>query len=55
MPVPSLSLSLALGLVLLFPGLAGAASLSVTVNDAAGRPLSDAVVMLEPASGRLPV
>jgi len=55
MSVPSLPPSLFLGLALLFPGLAGAATLSVTVNDAAGRPLSDAVVMLEPASGRLPV
>lgn len=55
MSVPSLPSSLALGLALLFPGVAAAATLSVTVNDAAGRPLSDAVVMLEPASGRLPV
>ncbi|MBC7995984.1 MAG: methylamine utilization protein [Rhizobacter sp.] len=35
--------------------LAQAAVVSVTVTDAAGRPLADAVVMLEPASGKLPV
>lgn len=32
-----------------------AASVSVVVSDAAGKPLADAVVMLEPAAGRLPV
>ena len=55
MPVSCLPPFLALGLALLSHGIAGAATLSVTVNDAAGRPLPDAVVMLEPASGRLPV
>jgi plastocyanin len=34
---------------------ADAASLTVTVIDDAGKPLLDAVVMLEPASGKLPV
>jgi plastocyanin len=34
---------------------AGAASVSVVVSDAAGKPLTDAVVMLEPAAGRLAV
>jgi plastocyanin len=34
---------------------ADAASLTVTVVDDAGKPLPDAVVMLEPASGKLPV
>jgi len=34
---------------------ADAASLTVTVIDDAGKPLPDAVVMLEPASGKLPV
>lgn len=34
---------------------AGAASVSVVVSDAGGKPLTDAVVMLEPAAGRLPV
>ncbi|HPM68332.1 MAG TPA: methylamine utilization protein, partial [Piscinibacter sp.] len=32
-----------------------AAPLSVTVTDAAGKPLADAVVMLEPATGKAPV
>jgi len=32
-----------------------AAPLSVSVTDAAGKPLADAVVMLEPASGKAPV
>jgi plastocyanin len=32
-----------------------AASLNVSVTDAAGKPLADAVVMLEPASGKAPV
>jgi len=36
-------------------GLAHATSLSVVVTDDAGQPLSDAVVILEPASGKLPV
>ncbi len=35
--------------------LAQAAPLSVSVTDAAGKPLADAVVMLEPASGKAPV
>jgi len=47
--------SLAAVLTLLIHGSAVAATLSVSVTDAAGRPLPDAVVMLEPASGRLPV
>ena len=34
---------------------AAAASVGVFVGDATGRPLPDAVVMLEPAGGRLPV
>ncbi len=34
---------------------AHAAAVRVTVSDAAGRPLQDAVVMLEPVSGSLPV
>ncbi|HZE92061.1 MAG TPA: methylamine utilization protein [Rhizobacter sp.] len=34
---------------------AQAASLSVSVTDLAGHPVPDAVVMLEPASGKLPV
>lgn len=34
---------------------AGAASVSVAFTDAGGNPLVDAVVMLEPVSGRLPV
>jgi plastocyanin len=36
-------------------GAAQAAAVSVTVTDAAGQPLADAVVMLEPATGKLPV
>lgn len=32
-----------------------AATLNVSVTDAAGKPLADAVVMLEPASGKAPV
>ena len=36
-------------------GGAAAASVGVLVADAAGKPLPDAVVMLEPAAGRLPV
>ena len=32
-----------------------AATVSVVVSDAGGKPLADAVVMLEPAAGRLPV
>ena len=36
-------------------GAAGAASVSVLVADPAGKPLADAVVMLEPAAGKLPV
>lgn len=32
-----------------------AAALNVSVTDAAGKPLADAVVMLEPASGKAPV
>ena len=36
-------------------GAAGAASVSVFVADPAGKPLADAVVMLEPATGKLPV
>ena len=36
-------------------GGAAAASVGVFVSDAAGRPLPDAVVMLEPAGARLPV
>ncbi|ARN18803.1 methylamine utilization protein [Piscinibacter gummiphilus] len=55
MPVSCLPPSLALVLTLLSHGIVGAATLSVTVNDAAGRPLPDAVVMLEPVNGRLPV
>jgi len=35
--------------------LAQAAVVSVTVTDDAGQPLADAVVMLEPAAGKLPV
>lgn len=31
------------------------ASLQVALTDAAGRPLADAVVLLEPASGKAPV
>ena len=34
---------------------AAAATVDVVVADGAGKPLADAVVMLEPASGRLPV
>ena len=35
--------------------LAHAAPLSVAVTDAAGKPLADAVVLLEPASGKVAV
>jgi len=34
---------------------AHAASVNVVVTDAAGKPLTDAVVMLEPVGARLPV
>ena len=46
--VPALALAAACG------G-AAAASVGVFVSDAAGRPLADAVVLLEPAGARLPV
>lgn len=36
-------------------GGARAAAVAVSVQDSAGRPLADAVVMIEPARGRLPV
>jgi plastocyanin len=48
----------AVHLALLFAAatpLAHSVPLSVTVTDAAGRPLADAVVLLEPASGKAPV
>ena len=48
--------SLAVLFLLAAPGLgAHAANVSVIVGDAAGAPLADAVVMLEPASGHLAV
>ncbi|MET0350365.1 MAG: methylamine utilization protein [Rhizobacter sp.] len=55
MSVSPLPFSLVAVVSLLIHGMAAAATLSVSVTDAAGRPLPDAVVMLEPASGRLPV
>ncbi|MGY4826989.1 methylamine utilization protein [Sphaerotilaceae bacterium SBD11-9] len=42
-------------LCLLAPGLSAAATLAVAVTDDAGQPVADAVLMLEPASGKLPV
>ncbi len=41
--------------VLVAANAAQAAAVSVAVTDDAGQPLADAVVMLEPAAGRLPV
>jgi plastocyanin len=40
---------------LLLAGAAHAAGVTVLVTDEAGQPLADAVLMLEPASGKLPV
>ncbi|HEY4069156.1 MAG TPA: methylamine utilization protein [Burkholderiaceae bacterium] len=37
------------------PGLASAAGLNIDVTDAAGKPLIDAVALLEPVNGRAPV
>lgn len=42
-------------LALLAAPAAGAGTLLVTVTDAAGQPLADAVALLEPAAGKLPV
>ena len=54
-PVPFMpAVRLALLLAAATP-LGQAAPLSVTVTDAAGKPLADAVVMLEPATGKAPV
>ena len=54
-PVPFMpAVRLALLLAAATP-LVQAAPLSVTVTDAAGKPLADAVVMLEPATGKAPV
>ncbi len=46
---------LALVAALLCAAAAHAAGVDVVVTDASGNPLADAVVMLEPAAGRLPV
>ena len=46
---------LALLVAMLCACAAHAANVSVVVTDAAGLPLADAIVMLEPAAGRLPV
>ena len=43
------------GVICATTSLAQAAVVSVTVTDDAGQPLADAVVMLEPAAGKLPV
>ena len=50
--LPALATALALAAAC---GGVQAASVSVSVSDPAGKPLQDAVVMLEPASGKLPV
>src|SRR6188474_185260 len=50
--LPALATTLALAA---FCGSASAASVGVFVADPAGKPLPDAVVMLEPVAGRLPV
>lgn len=49
------SLRLAPWLVLLAAPPAGAGVLAITVTDAAGRPLPDAVALLEPAGAKAPV
>jgi plastocyanin len=55
-PVPFLGLlSCAVAAALACPQAASAASLKVSVVDSQGNPLPDAVVLLEPATGRLPV
>ncbi|HET7795589.1 MAG TPA: methylamine utilization protein [Rhizobacter sp.] len=53
--MPSPALVRLAALCLLAPALSSAAHLSVLVTDDAGKPLLDAVVMLEPANGKLPV
>ena len=52
--LPALATALALALAAASGGVQ-AASVSVFVGDPAGKPLHDAVVMLEPAAGKLPV
>ena len=47
--------SLVVAVCFAFAGFVSAATLEVAVVDAAGKPLHDAVVMLEPTSGALPV
>jgi plastocyanin len=47
--------ALALGLACAAPSMLHAAALDISVSDAAGKPLADAVALLEPASGKAPV
>lgn len=55
LPSPIRPRACAAALALPLAATAQAAVVGVMVTDAAGRPLADAVVMLEPASGKLPV
>ena len=57
-PVPvlaCLSRAALVGLAVACPAAVSALALKVSVTDARGKPLPDAVVILEPATGRLPV
>ena len=53
--MPRLIFALVLALNALVPARAQAAAVGVTVSDEAGQPLADAVVLLDPAVGKLPV
>lgn len=53
--MPSLALLALSSIALLVATSAPAAALGVNVTDEAGHPVADAVVLLEPASGKLPV
>ena len=54
-PFQFVSARLGLALACAAPALAHAGALNVSVTDAAGAPLVDAVALLEPASGKAPV
>jgi plastocyanin len=44
-----------LAVVCAIPGIAGAAGLNIALTDSAGKPLADAVALLEPMAGKAPV
>ena len=54
-PAAVIARSLVVAVCFPFAGLVVAATVEVSVTDGAGKPLHDAVVMLEPVSGALPV